>query len=76
MVTMMRDGVVRIEVRADHLPAHFHIVGANTDVMVDLHSFEIIRGRGAAKEIKAAIAWAKANQAALLAKWSEINGRG
>ena len=76
MVTVKRDGGVRIEVRSDHLPAHIHIVSANTDVMIDLHTFAIIRGHGEAKEIASALDWAKANHATLIAKWSDINGRG
>jgi len=76
MVTMKRDGAVRIEVRGDHPPAHFHILSANTDVMIDLYTFDVIRGQGSRKEIEAGIEWAKANHDAMLAKWREINGRG
>lgn len=74
MVTMKRQGKVKIEVRGDHLPAHFHITSPNSNFMVDLVTFEVIRGHGDAAELKAALEWAKANAAELIAKWREING--
>jgi|GEM_PF-1346395 len=73
MVTLRREGKARIEIRADHNPPHFHVTSPNSDFMVDLTSFTVIRGRGSAAELVEAIDWAKANAALLLAKWREIN---
>ncbi len=73
MVTVRRDGKVRIEIRADHNPPHFHVTSPDSDFMVDLTSFAVIRGGGTAAELAGAVAWARANAALLLAKWREIN---
>ena len=73
MVTMRRQGKVRIEVRADHNPPHFHVTSPDSDFMVDLQSFTVIRGSGLTAELAEAVDWAKANAALLLAKWREIN---
>lgn len=74
MVTMKRQGKVKIEVRGDHLPPHFHITSPDSSFMVDLVTFEVIRGEGDAAELEWALEWAQENAAALTAKWSEING--
>lgn len=74
MVTLKRLGKTKIEVRADHLPAHFHVTSPSSNVMVDLVTFEVIRGHGDAAELKSALEWAKANAADLISKWREING--
>jgi hypothetical protein len=74
MVTTRRKGTVKTEIRGDHLPPHFHIVSPNSDFMVDLMTFAVIRGRGDAEELREAIEWAKENHAALLEKWRDING--
>ena len=73
MVTMRRQGKVKIEVRADHNPPHFHVTSPDSDFMVDLQSFTVIRGCGSTAELAEAVEWAKANVAQLLAKWREIN---
>jgi Protein of unknown function (DUF2442) len=45
MVTMKREGKVKIEVRGgDHLPVHFHITSPDSYLMVDLRTLEVIRG--------------------------------
>lgn len=74
MVTMVRQGKVKIEVRGDHLPPHFHITSPDSNFMVDLVTFAVIRGQGDAAELAWALTWAKANAADLIAKWREING--
>lgn len=73
MVTVRREGKVKIEIRADHNPPHFHVTSPDSDFMVDLASFTVIRGRGSATELAGAVAWAQANADLLLAKWREIN---
>ena len=74
MVTMRREGKVKIEILADHNPPHFHVISPDSGFMVDLHSFAVIRGSGSGAELTEAVEWAKANAAVLLAKWREING--
>lgn len=53
-----RDGKARIEIRANHNPAHFHVTSPDSDFMVDLTSFAVIRGRGSAAELAGAVTWA------------------
>jgi hypothetical protein len=60
----------------DHRPPHFHIVGPDFEVVVKLPDLQIIAGTARARDIKSAMAWAKANGAFLAAKWSELNERG
>ena len=73
MVTMQRLGKVKIEVRSDHLPPHFHITSPDSAFMVDLYSFQVLRGHGRADELEWAVEWAKAHAVELQAKWKEIN---
>ncbi len=73
MVTMRRQGKIKIEVRADHNPPHFHVTSPDSDFMVDLQSFTVIRGSGLAPELAEAVEWARANATLLLAKWRQIN---
>jgi len=76
MVMMTRLGKIKIEIRADHNPPHFHVTSPNSDFMVNLSSFTVIRGHGSAAELAEAVRWAKANAAQLLAKWMDINEPG
>ncbi len=73
MVTVKREGKVRIEVRADHNPPHFHVTSPDSNFMVDLASFAVMRGSGSSQELAWAIAWAKDHATDVKAKWSEIN---
>ncbi len=59
----------------DHRPPHFHIVGSDFAVMVDISSFEIISGEARLKDIGEAIDWARKNQAVLVKLWQELNER-
>jgi len=73
MVTMQRRGKAKIEVRSDHLPPHFHITSPDSSFMVDLYTFEVIRGQGRVDELEWAIEWSKSHATELRAKWKEIN---
>ncbi|MBF0324888.1 MAG: DUF4160 domain-containing protein [Alphaproteobacteria bacterium] len=65
----------KVEVRADHNPPHFHVTGVDADLMVDLRTFEILRGSAPRRLAEQAISWAKSHQEELMAKWSELNAR-
>ena len=73
MVTMRRWDGFKIEVRTDHNPPHFHVTGADADLMVDLRSFEIMQGSAPRKIFDEAVAWAREHRDELLAKWSELS---
>ena len=60
----------------DHRPPHFHVVGPEFAVMVDINTFEIINGEARPKDIAEALAWARENQATLDRLWRELNERG
>jgi len=59
----------------DHRPPHFHIVGPDFAVMVDISSLEIISGEAQSSDIAEALAWAKDNQTMLAKRWRELNER-
>jgi hypothetical protein len=59
----------------DHAPPHFHILGPNSDVQVEIRTLRVMRGEYRAVDLAEAIEWAARNQALLLAKWSELNER-
>jgi len=59
----------------DHRPPHFHIVGPDFAVVVDISSLEVISGEARAKDIAEALAWAEENQDALAWLWQKLNER-
>ena len=59
----------------DHRPPHFHIVGPDFAVMVDISAFKIISGEARPKDIAEALAWARENQTTLKRLWQELNER-
>ena len=75
MVTMGRWDGIKIEIRTDHNPPHFHVTSAEADLMIDLRSFEILAGSGPRQVAERAIAWARTHQDELMAKWRDLNDR-
>ena len=59
----------------DHAPPHFHVLGPNSDVQVEIETLGVMRGEYRARDLADAIEWAADNQAVLRAKWSELNER-
>lgn len=59
----------------DHAPPHFHVLGADTDIQVEIDTLQVMRGQFRPAAFAEAIAWASANQSLLRAKWSEFNER-
>ena len=59
----------------DHRPPHFHVLGPDFAVMVDIRTVEIISGEARSKDIAEALAWARENQAALERLWQELSER-
>ena len=59
----------------DHRPPHFHIVGPDFAVMVDINTFEIISGDARSNDIAEALAWARENQVTLERLWQELSER-
>ena len=59
----------------DHRPPHFHIVGPDFAVMVDINTFEVISGDARSNDIAEALAWARENQVTLERLWQELSER-
>lgn len=77
MPTLARFGAVTVRMYADdHHPPHFHVVGAEFQVLVRIANLAVIAGNARPAQIAEALAWAEANQAVLAGKWAELNERG
>lgn len=77
MPTLQRFGAVSIRMYADdHNPPHVHIVGAEFQVLVRISDLAILAGRARRMDLSEALAWAEANQNALMKRWLELNERG
>ena len=75
MVTMYRRANWKIAVYgAEHSAPHFRIGGPDFRCSVSIATREVIIGDAPARVLAEARAWAAANQAALAAKWQELNG--
>lgn len=59
----------------DHHPPHFHIVGADFQVLVRISDLTIIAGRARKAQIAEAMSWAENNREFLALKWVESNDR-
>ena len=59
----------------DHRPPHFHVVGPDFAVVVDISSLAVISGEADLKDIADALAWAGEHQVMLAGFWRELNER-
>ncbi len=73
MVTIKRHGKIKIEIRVDHSPPHFHVVSPGSNFMIDLRDLTVIRGSGSSAELAWAKEWASNCIDDLLEKWKELN---
>ena len=60
----------------DHRPPHFHIVGPDFSVAVDIKDMEIIAGFARTSDIRDAMEWAGTNAKILSSEWTRLNQRG
>lgn len=59
---------------ADHQPPHFHVrTRDGREALVVIATLEVLSGSIRRSELVEAMAWAAANEAALAAKWKELN---
>jgi len=76
MPTMVRLGAASIRMYADdHVPPHFHLIGANSDAMVQLGSLEVLRGIADRRDLAEAVAWVGRNAGVLESEWRRLNER-
>lgn len=59
----------------DHRPPHFHLVGPDFAVLVEISTLEIFSGEARLKDIAEALAWASENRARLEKIWQELGKR-
>ena len=76
MPTLQRFGAASIRMYADdHHPPHFHIVGADFQVLVRIADLTLIAGAARKAQIAEAMAWAQNHREWLALKWVELNER-
>ena len=76
MPTLHRLGAASIRMYADdHHPPHFHIVGADFQVLVRIADLAILAGTARKAQIAEAMAWAETHREWLALKWVELNER-
>ena len=73
MTTVRRFGKRRLAIFVDHNPPHFHVLGPDCSVVVDLRTFEIIEGNLGASDIAEILTWSRANAKRLWAVWRGLN---
>lgn len=66
--------IVRVNAN-DHLPAHFHAVGPDQEVLIGIPGLGVIAGRLRPADARKVMAWATANLSALRAEWNRVNPR-
>jgi hypothetical protein len=59
----------------EHPPPHFHVVGPDTDVSIEIRTLRVMEGQYRPGEIADILDWARRNTALLLMKWTEFNER-
>lgn len=74
MPTIIRLNRCRIEMYFDdHGVPHFHVIAGDDRASVLIETMMVSAGSVPPKALSEAIAWAKANRALLMEKWSELN---
>ena len=69
-------GKLSIRVYAnDHLPPHFHVVGPETEALIEISTLIILRGELPARARRQILAWATEHNAEIIAEWNRINTR-
>lgn len=68
-ISMFRGIKVYINWR-DHLPAHFHAVYGDDEVIVSIEDIEVIDGKMPGKQLKMLLGWAAYHQTELYENWA------
>ena len=53
----------------DHPPPHFHALYAEYEVMIDIHTFEVIKGTMPRRALALILEWASVHRVELLEDW-------
>ena len=55
----------------DHAPPHFHVIGPDTAVLVDIRDLQVIAGSYRRKDLRTALAWAAEHMDELWQAWRD-----
>ena len=55
----------------DHAPPHFHLIGPDTAVMLDLRDLQVIAGSYKRRDLREALAWAIDHTEELWEAWRQ-----
>ena len=55
----------------DHAPPHFHLIGPDTAVLVDLRDLQVITGSYRRKDLRLALTWAAEHMDELWQAWGD-----
>ena len=71
MPTVKRFPRCRIEMYfGDHNPPHFHVITVDEErIAVVIQTLDIMAGTARQRDVVAAMAWARAHQSELMARW-------
>lgn len=78
MPTVARLSQCKICVYAgDHAPPHFHVVGPDWSVVIEIASLDLVKGRGPRSALAEVVEWVEKaeNLALLAAEWKRLNDR-
>ncbi|MFK4765436.1 DUF4160 domain-containing protein [Desulfobaculum sp. SPO524] len=70
-IVRFRNNVIRIYA-SDHFPPHFHIVGPDGALVVEIATLNVLAQKGR-MDSREAMEWAKANTSTLWAEWNRLN---
>jgi len=73
MISLYRDGNLKISVYADHNPPHFHVITPEGESIVDLATMTEIRSGANRKLLIKAIQWALKNHEQIETEWNRLN---
>ena len=54
----------------DHAPPHFHALYAEYEVLIDIHTLEMVRGTMPRRALALVLEWASQHRAELLEDWN------
>ena len=54
----------------DHAPPHFHALYAEYEVLIDIHTLEVVRGTMPRRALALILEWASQHRAELLEDWN------
>lgn len=57
----------------DHRPPHFHVVGPDSDAIVEIETLIVLGGEIPRAARKVVMEWAVTNRPALIAEWNRLN---